>query len=92
MKSDRPSFSLETLPSPVIVDMRDDVVVDSVGALESGDLRKSIVEELGSGSRELRTETEESETEEEPRRNRAWPVRLRREMNRLNLETVKSVT
>lgn len=71
----------------MIVDMRDEVVVDSVGALESGDLRKSIVEELGSGSRELRTETEE-----EPRRNRAWPVRLRREMNRLNLETVKSVT
>lgn len=74
----------------MIVETKEEVVVES---LESGNLEAG--EKLGlgkwvlrGGSRELRTGFGESEG---PRRNLAWPVRFNREINRLNLETVKSV-
>lgn len=56
VKSERSSLPLETLPSPVIVDMKDDVVEETVsvvsfknaiGALESGDLAAEVKLGLG---------------------------------------------
>lgn len=76
----------------MIVETKDEVVVESVGALESGDLATGVKLGLGQsilevGLGELGRGFGESEG---PRRNLAWPVLFKREIRRLNLETVKS--
>lgn len=91
-RSEEPCLPFETLPSPVIVDKNDDVVEDMGGLADNS----GVVLGLGKSGVKVvfvwgcdwisgRTGFDG------PRRNRAWPVRLRMEMTRLNLETVKSV-